>query len=438
MNGKLIRLSIIGMTGYNEYDALGDLFRRRLENHRIPVNGNGWIDIEHRLNKRKKNKAAIWLWSAAAAAASIALLLIFNHPASDETVILAVEQQATLEDMETANLEARPNLIADEMLEIQIPSSINHPVRNEMLAEQNISTTHSIPSGIQPLYDELPPENLIAAMENDEEPKTDEDNFAATQVSKEIPKLNISLLDDWPEDDETGTKNTNKWLFAAAFGTGGYINEYGNGNDHNIIGHNSSPKGWLGLSSGNSYATDMSYNIRSFSGMSRNDFTNISHRPPFSIGLTARKSLSKNSGVESGLVYTYLASQYKWSNYDVRQGLHYVGIPVNGVIYLWNSNPNWRVYFSGGFMIEKGLRGIYRQERWLESEHRITTVKSSSISGMQWSLNGALGINYRLEKGWGIYFEPRVGYSFDCDQPVSIRTEWPVYVGVHLGLNYEL
>jgi len=428
------------MTGFNEYDPIGDLFRQRLENHRIPVNGNGWNEIERRLNKRKKNKAVIWLWSAVAAAASVALLLIFNQPANDEAVILAVEQQATLEELGTAHLEASPNLIVEETPVQQNPSSKNPPVKNEIQAKRNISTTHSIPSSIQPLYEEMLPENLIGIVENDAEQKTDEDNFAVTQVSKEIPKLNIALLDDWPDDDETGTKNTDKWLFAAAFGTGGYTD--GNGNDPNVYSPNivqtspSSPK--ILMDGNNYYATKMSNNIKSFADMSRNDFSNINHRPPFSFGLTARKSLGKNSGFESGLVYTYLASQYKWSGYDVSQGLHYIGIPFNGVVYLWNSNPNWRVYFSGGFMIEKGLRGTYRQERWLESEHRITTVKSSSIHGLQWSLNGALGVNYRLEKGWGIYFEPRVGYSFDCDQPVSIRTEWPVYVGIHLGLNFEL
>ena len=141
--------------------------------------------------------------------------------------------------------------------------------------------------------------------------------------------------------------------------------------------------------------------------------------------------------METGLVYTYLASHFEWSCHDVHQSLHYLGIPINMVVYLWNSKPNWRIYLSGGFMAEKGLRAVYRQERQIQSEHRITTVRSS-IDGLQWSLNGGLGVNYRFEKGWGIYFEPRAGYSFDNNQPISIRTEWPVYFGIHLGLNYQL
>ena len=140
--------------------------------------------------------------------------------------------------------------------------------------------------------------------------------------------------------------------------------------------------------------------------------------------------------MESGLTYTYLSSRFEWSDCNVHQSLHYLGIPVNLVVYLWNTNPNWKIYLSGGFMVEKGLRAIYRQERQITSEHRITTVRSH-IDGLQWSLNGGLGINYRLEKGWGIYFEPRVGYSFDSNQPVSIRTEYPIYFGFNLGLNYE-
>ena len=118
--------------------------------------------------------------------------------------------------------------------------------------------------------------------------------------------------------------------------------------------------------------------------------------------------------------------------------MHYMGIPVNFVLYFGNSKPNnWRFYFSGGFMVEKGLRAIYRQEENWGSQNRTTTVRSS-IDGLQWSLNGGMGASYKLEKGWSIHLEPRVGYSFDNQQPVSIRTEHPVYFGMNLGLNYQL
>jgi len=71
------------------------------------------------------------------------------------------------------------------------------------------------------------------------------------------------------------------------------------------------------------------------------------------------------------------------------------------------------------------------------SEILETSVKSS-IDKLHYSTNSSLGVSYRFDKRWGIYFEPRLGYSFKNDQPVSVRTEYPVYFGINLGLNYEL
>jgi len=156
--------------------------------------------------------------------------------------------------------------------------------------------------------------------------------------------------------------------------------------------------------------------------------------------MTARKSLGQNGGFESGLVYNCLISNFTWSDwadYHVRQTLHYVGIPFNFVGYFNQSKNNWRVYVSGGFMVEKGVRAVYRQNRQSWGEQRITIVRSS-IDGLQWSLSSALGVNYRLVKGFSLYLEPRLGYYFKNNQPISIRTEWPVNFSINMGLNYEL
>jgi len=421
------------MTGYSEYDPIGELFRQRLENHRIPVNGNGWDEIEHRMSKRK-NKIVIWLWSAGAvaAAASIAVLLIFKQPITNEATLMAVSteesgNQSFNDSITTSGELASPvQKFNDSMIVVnELASSAQKlpPANSQARFNDSMIESSEFASSVQ----------LLTSQFNDSVNQL----ISHPVISeKEIPQLDVSLVADNPEEDETATKKTDKWLLVAAFGISGYANDFSN--DAYAPSISSVFSEWGLSGSNNKYATDMSGSIRSFNYMSREEFTNISHRPPFSFGLTARKSLGNRGGVESGLVYTYLASSFKWSGYNVHQSLHYVGVPFNMVVYLWNSKPNWRIYLSGGVMVEKGLRGIYRQEMQMWSEHRTTTVKSSSIDGWQWSLNSALGINYRLEKGWGIYFEPRVGYSFDCNQPVSIRTEWPMYVGVNLGLNYEL
>ena len=116
-------------------------------------------------------------------------------------------------------------------------------------------------------------------------------------------------------------------------------------------------------------------------------------------------------------------------------GLHYLGIPVNLVVKLWNSS-NWNVYVSGGFMLEKGLRSIYQVEAYNFDEHKSATYRSG-IDGLQWSLNLSVGVSYRFYKDWSLYLEPRYSYYFDNNQPVSYRTENMTLIGVGAGVRFE-
>ena len=414
------------MTGNNKYDALGELFRQRLEAHRIPIDGNGWDEIERRICKRK-NKAVIWRWfsGTVAAAASVAALLIFSRPATDDTAVVTVSQQIPVEETDSKIQKFNDSKIQrfkDSKIVLDKPAISVQSFDNSVISSFSDSITQLLSDSDTQLL-------------SDSDAQSFDDSVTQLFHDSVIPKLDISPVEDRFEEDYDDTKKTGKWLLVAAFGAGGHAGDSFN-NMFNSSDQSSQTKS--GIAGSNAYATSMSHNIRSLDGMSKDDFTNIRHRPPLSFGVTARKNLRKRGGVESGLVYTYLASRFEWSGYDVHQSLHYVGIPVNITVYLWDFKSNWRVYLSGGVTAEKGIRAVYRQEKQSVSEYRTTTVKSSSIDGWQWSLNGALGVNYRLENGWGICFEPRVGYSFDCNQPVSVRTVCPLYFGIHLGLNYQL
>jgi len=431
MNGKLIRLSIIGMTENSKYDAMGELFHRKLEHHQISVDENCWNEIERRLDK-SKNKAVIWLWSggAMAAAATIAAFLMIVKPATNEPATMIVAQQTTSKAPMTVSPEVVPADIMQKITDMAIIANEESEIKNEYIV---ISIDYIV-------TDTLNQEEIFIAITENNEQQPAEDMPALDIYEEAIHQLNI-YLETMAETDKTAAKRDKKWLFAAAFGMG-RADDFQNTQESSIPGGTQMAKDGdtKGVYS-NSYATDMSLNIRSFDYLAKNDFTNVSHNPPLSFGLTARKSLGKKVGVETGLIYTNLASHFEWSewsDYNVRQNLHYVGIPLNVAIYILDTSPNWRIYFSGGFTVEKGLRAIYRQEMRQGNAIQTATVKKSSIDGLQWSLNSALGVNYKIEKGWGIYFEPRVGYSFDCDQPASIRTESPVYFGINLGLSYEL
>ncbi|MDR1881030.1 MAG: PorT family protein, partial [Tannerellaceae bacterium] len=168
------------------------------------------------------------------------------------------------------------------------------------------------------------------------------------------------------------------------------------------------------------------------------DFSDITYTIPLSFGITVRKNLGHRWAVESGLVYTYLLTKFKkqeTSAYEAGLELHYIGIPLHLVAYLWN-DTKWTVYGSVGGMAEKGLRAVYTQHQYRPDAVVSSTVKTS-IPKMQWSLSGSVGASYRFYKEWSIYAEPRLSYYFKSDQPLSTRTEHPVCVELGIGVRYE-
>ena len=413
------------MENSNKYDAIGELFRQKLENHRLLVDADSWDEIESRLAK-PKNKAIIWLWSygAMAAAATIAAMLIINGLTPDEAPVMEVSLQVASNEIQEA--------IPTETIQIDILKPADEPVNRPIAVFQPPVT------GVAELIVE--PTVLLEwesnEIQNSEIAIVEQEEILIAEVEQnwEIPKPNIIFV-----DDKTDKRRERKWLLAAAFGTGGGLSE-GFSNQPANGTTSADPAKFVSLdskSAGNQYAANMSANIQSFRYLNRNDFTNISHVPPLSFALMAHRSGEEGVGVEFGLIYTYLESHFERQGNNTYQKLYYMGIPFNLVIYLWNSNPEWRIYLSGGFTAEKGLRAIYQQdERW-GGVIRTTHVKHS-INGLQWSANGALGVNYRFEKPFGIYLESRFGHSFDNNQPISIRTERPFFVGVAMGLSYEL
>jgi len=108
---------------------------------------------------------------------------------------------------------------------------------------------------------------------------------------------------------------------------------------------------------------------------------------------------------------------------------------LNVIVKLWN-NPNWEIYLSGGGMVEKGIRSVYVQNQYVFNQ-TITTTAATNIDGVQWSVNGAVGTTYKIRRNLGIFFEPKIAYYFNNNQPISARTEQPVVLGLTAGLRIQ-
>lgn len=156
---------------------------------------------------------------------------------------------------------------------------------------------------------------------------------------------------------------------------------------------------------------------------------------PLNLGVQFQFPVGENMALGVGLNYTMLRSRYDClinkKKFDVKQTLHYIGIPVNvyGIVAQRN---NFRFYLNAGAALEKGLRAVYDLKSYDQTEHN-----SSSIDGVQFSVNAGLGVEYILGNTTGLYLEPNIVYYIDSDVPQSIRTDQPLQVKAELGFRFR-
>ncbi len=154
---------------------------------------------------------------------------------------------------------------------------------------------------------------------------------------------------------------------------------------------------------------------------------------PINFGLTVSIPIIRNLNLITGLQYTYLANQISGNTFDLKQELHYLGIPVKIAVNLVKRG-NFEVYSAIGGTIEKGLAGV--QTSTVDGEG--TWKGTQEIEGFQTSLTGQFGVSYNLNKTFLLYLEPGVAWYRPSDQPISNRTEEPFNFNLSLGLRYRL
>lgn len=430
----------------DQLDDFSKLIKQRLEDHRMPVDEDSWNAIEQRI-KPVSNRRTMW-WTIAVAAAAVILLVLLMLPLKEQDYITQIGTGATPDKIATSveknniAVNGKDNVVKEEN-KIKITKKSSGSVR---LISQQVSeavsiddsssgTTKSVENSLLMIDTVQLAQigNSLGVAEPDSEsdlPEVNKDSVPS-RVYKDVKKSNEPtriLIEK--------SKRQDKWLLAASFSSGGSASFGGGGPDKNgyysmMNSLPSSESGALSDGGHNSYGKEF---------LDYNDFTNVSHSVPLSFGVTVRKDLTDRIGFETGLVYTYLSSKFRRSGtsyHTAKQELHYLGIPLNAVVYLWN-NPNWNIYVSAGGMVEKGLRMNYSQSViQREESNSLNYSTHQSIRGLQWSLNASVGVTYKFYSDWGIYFEPRYSYFFDNNQPFSIRSENSHVFGLSGGLRYS-
>jgi hypothetical protein len=418
------------------------LIRSKFEDYRTSVDSGNWDAIEKSLIKSKRIRYIYIAASfVAAAAATVLLLVTLNQPKNNDNQKHGTEQASVLPEQKIPEIKeqnpvpettVQPSPTTETEQEKQNLENQTKPAPNPVSAYNadaktlvaQVEIPEPKPDGY-PLKGQLKfvPRNIFGV-------STNLSSSNKLQLSGNNVSLSLSVNkkpDDTKNDNhmqdnkrDMSAKIDKKWSVLMSFGAGNY--QLSNVNTKNSDLIMSTPL--LASSESTDYIRNQYKNEIMIP-----DNANTQHGLPLSAKFILRKDLGSGWAVESGLSYTYLSTKYRWNKNTATQQLHYLGIPVN-VVYYVISKSDWNVYASSGGMAEKGVYSyINRNDK---------DSSKANMKSLQWSVNGAIGVTYKLSRSVGLFFEPQVGYFFNNGYPESIRTDSPVSFGLGIGLRFSL
>ena len=169
------------------------------------------------------------------------------------------------------------------------------------------------------------------------------------------------------------------------------------------------------------------------SGLYRVEASDWKHSIPLTFGFSVRKQLIGNWGIESGINYSFLSSKSETSSVEVKQQLHYLGVPLSVTYTPWRNNK-FELYGRLGGAADFNIAGRHKVTYRGENDN----VKKTNFNaeGVQWSVSANVGITYRLGPAMGIYFEPGVSHYFEnSNQPDSYWKEHPTNFNMKIGVR---
>ena len=157
------------------------------------------------------------------------------------------------------------------------------------------------------------------------------------------------------------------------------------------------------------------------------------HYQPISFGLTVSYPLSPRLSLSTGIVFTHLQSDFvnimPNNQLASKQQLDYLGIPLTMGYKVW-TYKGLKTYLSGGFQADWNIH---------------TSLQTQGVDQhldkdrMQWSVSGALGVQYDIIPQISLYAEPGIRYYFDNGSRLqNFFKDKPANFSLQVGLRLNL
>ncbi len=171
--------------------------------------------------------------------------------------------------------------------------------------------------------------------------------------------------------------------------------------------------------------------------------TRYYHKMPVRISATARYEFSGIFGIESGISWSVLSSELKTGDENAggwtrgEQTLHYIGVPLNLSMKLFESRF-FTAYVIAGGMMEAPVRGSLKTDEYADGRFIGTTDSSLRPKELQWSVNAAAGAQLNILPELGLFIEPGVSHRFRNGTKIrSAYTDRPTDFALGFGLRYS-
>lgn len=391
-----------------------------------------------------RRRTVRWWWAALPAAAVAALVLFLSVPghrdASDDPLMTSAvaELKSTTEPFDVVSREVESSVPANLLAYsgTLLASDMEPGKLSEATADDAGSTS-----------EEFPKRQENSAWNNTPGDSSSETSSSETSSlensSSETSSLETISSENWPSENDNPVSKTRRRGFSFGLLTS------------NVAGSRSSVSKYAAL-----YGSTVTKQIHGFSE-TRADFpdsqgyadvmqsnssneisSTVKNWQPIQVGVSVAYSFTDRLSIESGLTYSCLVSDLSSGtpsgNYDIRQTLHYIGLPL-ALRYDFLKIKGFSLYASAGGQMEKCVAGKTRTDYFVDGKKVSSENGRIMVEPLQWSVNAYVGAQYSFNRLVGLYIEPGAAYYFRNSSPVNcIYSERPFNFSFRAGLRFSL
>ena len=387
-----------------------------------PVDDALWAGVQNKLAAAKRHTVAVIWWrraSIAFSAAAAILLGVFlfrpgktNEPeiepihliSSPETPLVAMAEEVPAQVLRAAS--SRPQTFAVQSRVVVLEDS-GAPVVEEPADDQALAVNQA------PADDQAPAVNQVPAGD-----QAQADEQALDSVNGNSVDIDPFAISEAPQKQ----RRASSWSITAS---GNVQNNRSEGSASNA------------MRSAGAVDTEQLSNNGSLTNLGAKNFG-----IPLTFGVGVIKTFPSRIGIGTGLNYSMLPRTFRGTytpeggegfEADIAERQHFVGIPLN-LFYEVVSTKHFSFHVFAGGEGEK----LVSRNLTITPESGSPVNLSESAKGLQWSVGGGIGMEFKITPHVGLYLDPGVRYYFPCGQPTSIRTLQPFMLNLEAGLRIDL